>query len=189
MRSKRPSTEAVRHVAGGCLLLLALGSLVFAGWLPMRSTSTVAPGFLENIDTAIVVAYAGYPGCGDVCPAGMAMLSMARRSLADPSDTTMLFINLQRGTPHAVTSAYAEAFHPDFKSYTVAFDEADHLYEQLALRSFSTDESAASHSDSYYVFIRAQERWRIEHVYRRAPSSDQLVDDLERISTSLPKGT
>ena len=187
------STQALtpaRHIVGACLLLFAVSSLALAAMLPMQSSKGVELPFLDDSGAPIVVGFAGFPGCGDVCPAGMALLGHSARQLSVPDrqDVSLLFINLQRGTPASVSNAYARAFHPEFYSYTVALDESDLFYRELALRSFSPDESAVTHSGYFYVFVRERGHWRIQHVYRRPPAASQLVNDLESLAATLAKG-
>lgn len=173
-----------RHLAGACLLMLAVSSLVFAARLPMRSVDAIELPFLDGIKTHVVVAFAGFPGCGDICPAGMTVLGRVASELpADNRESvSLLFINLQYGTPPQQTANYAEAFSPAILSYNVSFDDTDVLYQGLALRTFDADDSPISHSGNFYVFVRNGEGWRIEHVYRRMPSATDLANRLARLS-------
>ncbi len=173
------------HHAGGVLLLAAsLLCLSLLPYLPTRAAhSTVLP-FLQDREGEVVLAYAGFAGCGDTCPRGLATLAAAYdlHTVSGSASLDLLFINVQRHAPAESTRAFAQAFHERFQVYTIGNDVAEYVYDELSLRSFDDNGRAAYHSDYVYVFTRHADSWRIERVYRQFPTIERLVADLRQLS-------
>lgn len=171
------------HIAGALLLILSISTLGLLALLPSRGDAGIQLPFLEDASSPVVVAFAGFPGCGTVCPRGLSVLDALHDSVHEgPSQRLdILFINIQQYTPSAVTAAYASSFNPEFSSYTVTPGDAKLVYDALSLRSFDNEEPIVSHSGFIYVFVQESGLWRIEHVYRNIPPPRQLVDDVNKL--------
>lgn len=178
-----PVLDGRQHAVGGGLVVVALASLMLVPYLPTTATHGTGLGFLEQINDPVVLAYAGFAGCGDTCPTRLAMLGGVydKYSETGATDLALLFINVQRDTPDAVTTAYARAFHDRFTGYSVSSDRADEVYRELALLTFDDSGRAARHSDYVYIFTYTDQEWRIHKVYRRVPGADRLLHDLQRL--------
>lgn len=171
------------HIAGVLLLILSVSTLGLLALLPSRGDAGIQLPFLEDTPAPIVVAFAGFPGCGTVCPRGLSVLDALYDGVHEEraGQLDILFINIQQYTPPAVTSAYASSFNPEFLSYTVTPEDATLVYDSLSLRSFDNEESIVSHSGFVYVFVEESGLWRIEHVYRKIPTPNQLVKDVNKL--------
>lgn len=191
--SPKVNTDAMalhKHIAGAGLLLCALATLALVPMLPARGAANIELPFLQDVQQPVVVAFAGYPGCGTICPTSLSLLSGVYRQIeSSDSQLGMLFINIQRDSSHETTAAYARDFHPEFLSYTVSSADADSVYRSLALQSFDDAGAAIAHSGLIYVFSKGQEGWRIEHVYRRPPSPDRLKVDLQNLTAAAQPDT
>ncbi len=173
-----------RHAAGVSLLLIAVSVLALLTLLPTRGSAGIQLPFLEEFESSTVVAFAGFSGCSSVCPTSLALMSEAYRDL-DPrarERVGLLFINILRNDPRGLEDKYAQAFHPDFLTYTVDSQEADTIYDTLSLESFDQPQRASSHTGFIYVFGREQNTWRIERVFRRTPSGTQLLSILRDLA-------
>jgi len=171
------------HIAGVLLLILSVSTLGLLALLPSRGDAGIQLPFLDDAPAPIVVAFAGFPGCGTVCPRGLSVLDALYDGVHEERahKLDILFINIQKYTPPAVTAAYASSFNPEFLSYTVTPEDATLVYDSLSLRSFDNEESMVSHSGFIYVFVQESGLWRIERVYRNIPPSSQLVDDINKL--------
>lgn len=171
------------HIAGVLMLLLSVSALGLITLLPSRGNAGIQLPFLEDVSSTVVVAFAGFPGCSTVCPRGLSVLDAFYDAV--PADHArgldVLFINIQKYTPPAITAAYASSFNRNFLSYTVLPEDVKLIHDSLNLRSFDNGDSALSHSGFIYVFIRESGLWRIEHVYRKIPTPSQLVTDVTRL--------
>ena len=183
--ARRPEAglTPARHLAGVSLLALAFGSLALLGLLPTRGAPGIELPFLDAASPPVVVAFAGYPGCGTVCPTSLALLGEVARGIdsAQRGRLGLLFVNVERDTPAYVTERYARAFHPEFRGYSVTSESAASVYRELSLASYASREQAAAHPGLVYVFAREGIDWRIERVYRRTPGSQELRRDLEQL--------
>ena len=184
--SERPPGACLtpgKHLAGVSLLALALGSLLLSGFLPTRGAAGLELPFLDEASPPVVVAFAGYPACGTVCPTSLALMGGALAGIepAARENLRLLFINVERDTPAAASERYAQAFHPEFHAYSLTGENAGRVYRELSLASYGDSDGAAAHTGYVYVFARAAGGWRIERVYRRLPSRRTLVQDLQRL--------
>lgn len=180
----RPPLTRAHHVGGTLLVILTLVSLSLVPYLPTRAAHETALPFLDGRDSTIVLAYAGFPGCGNTCPRGLASLAKVydRHISTGGAPLDLLFINVQQNSPAPVAHAFAQAFHEKFDVYTIRGRDADDVYRKLALRSYDDVGGAAYHSDAVYVFTQHSGSWRIEKVYRRFPSIDRLAADLAQLT-------
>lgn len=169
-----------KHLAGASLAVCAIATLGLLAFLPSQSAASVELPFLDEHMPPLVLAFAGYPGCGTICPTSLAAMSEAWRGIdeAGRNRAALLFVNIERDAAEDVSSAYARAFHPDFRAWAVSADSAAGVYRALALRSFESREQAAAHSGFIYLFARDGADWRIERVYRRSPDAAELRRDL-----------
>ena len=176
-----------RHAAGASLLALGLATLGLLALLPTRGSAGLELPFLDERMPPVVVAFAGFPGCGTICPASLATIRTAADALpaAGRAQLGLLFVNIERDAPPAQSEAYARAFHPDFRAYSLTSEDAAPVYRALALGSFASGEQAAAHSGYVYVFARADNGWRIERIYRRLPASGRLANDLHELVAAI----
>ncbi len=97
---ERPGAPAVSGTAavGGPFILTA------AGGRTMTEQDLLGRPFL---------IFFGFTSCPDVCPATLASVGAALRTLADPEQVAALFVTLdpERDTPE-IAGEYARAFHP-----------------------------------------------------------------------------
>ena len=179
-----PGATRAQHVGGVLLIAVALMFLAIVPLLPTRAAQPGSLPFLQDQDEAIVLAYAGFPGCGDTCPRGLAALASAHsiHEAAGGASTSLLFINVQRNTPEGLSEAFARAFHDEFRAYDVGASDAEALYDTLALRTFNDAGQAAYHSNFVYLFAKRKTGWQIEKVYRRFPSIERMAADLQQLA-------
>lgn len=183
---QRPVTRA-QHAGGAILLALALALVSLIPYLPSRAAHGTVLPFLYDRNGSVVLAYAGFPGCGDTCPRGLASLAevYTQHQASGGTGIELLFINVQRNAPDSSTRSFAEAFHAAFDIYTVGETEAEDIYRQLALRSYDEAGGAVYHSDYVYIFKRQANDWHIEKVYRSFPSIDRLLSDVRRLADTV----
>ncbi len=179
-----------QHVLGSLLLIVALSVLGLVPLLPARGASGLDAPFLNDAQRDIVVAFAGFPGCGTVCPTSLALMANAYRGLELPQNRRpeLLFINIQRDFDQDATDIYARAFHPDFGSHAVTSGDANTIYQSLSLTSYADVTSSTAHSGYIYIFVRDSFGWRIEDVYRTTPSERHLRDRLQRLAQRSDSG-
>lgn len=181
--SKRPLSRA-QHLAGTGMLLLALLLLGGVSLLPTRGAAGIDLPFLDPSQPPVVVAFAGYPGCGTVCPVSLSLMREAYRALppARQPRIGLQFVNIRRNADPVQTARFARAWHPDFRAYAVTAADAPSLYAGLALQSFGSSEAAEAHSGFIYIFVREAGAWRIEHVYRQLPAAAELLARLTHLA-------
>ncbi|MDO6459633.1 SCO family protein [Granulosicoccaceae sp. 1_MG-2023] len=169
-----------QHAAGLVLLALVPVFLLILPLLPARSApSAITLPFLENRSEAHVLAYLGYPGCTDICPTSLRLLSQARKSVlqeAPGTDLGLLFVNVQLDTPEAVTQAYARAHDPAFSGYSLRAEDRKALYSTLSARGYANGENPASHTGYIYLFSRKGEDWFLERVFLEPPARQALAE-------------
>lgn len=165
----------------------ALVTMLLVPYLPTSAALNSELRFLQEQNAPVVLAYAGFAGCGDTCPRGLASLAEIYKQNTSTSGPAMelLFINVARNTPVTATQAFARGFHEEFNVYTISADDADDVYDELSLVSYDDDGQAAYHSDFVYLFMRQSGRWRIEKVYRRFPTHNRVLADLQALPHAI----
>lgn len=177
-----PPLSARRHVAGVGLLVLAFATLALLPWLPSRGAQPLDLPALAAVRGEVVLAFAGYDGCGTTCPLALRVMGNAYDGLPGGvrSRVALLFVNLRVGSRHALSTAYARAFHPQFQAHAVTRDDAGAFYRALGVSASSEGATLARHAGFVYLFARRGDDWRVMHVFRRAPGVDDLQEALHR---------
>lgn len=171
----------IRHVAGGTLLALAFSLLLAIPLLPSRGASGLELPFLKDESPPIMMAFAGYPGCAETCPVSLNLMANAWQAIGSPEAVGLQFINIDPHTADSDTRAFAQAFHPSFRSFSVTLDNAEQLRKKLAVRSLN--DTAAGHNGLIFLFRRdGRSEWRIERLYSTIPTQEKLTADLWQLA-------
>ncbi|HBR96369.1 MAG TPA: hypothetical protein DD979_03200 [Gammaproteobacteria bacterium] len=180
-----------RHITGIALLIAGLSSLSAMTLLPNDSQKRYALPFLPGAGAPVQLVFAGYPGCGTVCPTALATLGQVATHFSARNDLTapdITFVNIALGTPHAVTQRYAKSWHESFRAYSLRREEASSVYRELALRTYGQYQDPASHSGNIYLFSRQNNTWQLAHVYRQLPGSDSIIRDVMTLGLAPTTG-
>lgn len=169
------------HAAGITLIILAISSLAAISALPDFSEKDYQLPFLPNSGKTAHLVFAGYPGCGSICPTSMALLKHVYSDIADkaefpPPDVT--FVNVELSTPLSVSMQYAQTWHKDFRGYSIQKDEAKTIYKELAVQSYSTNQDSSAHQGYIYLFSRKNQAWTLVHAYSQTPEVGEIISDV-----------
>lgn len=175
------------HLRGIVFIVSALSSVGFVHLLPSRSVDVIDVPFLELTDDPIIVAFAGFPECGTVCPVSLALLREVYQQVAVEKGLSLgvKFINIELNTPQNISEQYAKSFHPRFQAYSVRSQDAENLYKHLAIRTFDDRKGAADHSGYIFVFALDEDGWRVQRVFRRTPSVEEVVAQIVRTASRI----
>ena len=184
--SVRSRSVLVHNFGGVCLLALALGlGPVLLGSANLSSSRTIELPFLTDQSAPVVLAFAGFAGCGGVCPTGLADMALAYQQLSDVHKprVELLFVDVHANTPAELSLAYAQGFDPAFRAHAVRDTESDLFEDVLGLRTYPDAEAAASHPGYLYLFSRDAQGWRVNRFYRQFPVTSELAGRLSRIAS------
>lgn len=174
-------TKWQAHAAGIALIILAFSSLAAMSSLPGFSEKDYQLPFLPKSGKTVHLVFAGYPGCGSICPTSMSLLKHVYSDIADkaellPPDVT--FVNVELNTPRSVSTQYAQSWHKDFRGYSIHKDEANSVYKELAVQSYSTNQDSSAHQGYIYLFNREKEAWKLVKAYAEPPELGQIKNDV-----------
>lgn len=179
-RNARSETCSWRHhVVGVTMMLLTAGSLALIPLLPAKSESTIDLPFLSGIDSQVVIAFAGFPGCSTSCPTALRAMATAYEQSLTP-DVQLVFINVERHARNDLTTQYARAYHESFSGVTLTQSTASLFARELGLRSFGSTEAALAHSNNIYVLRRERDGWHIAEILRSSLQTQPLVASISR---------
>ncbi len=187
----RERTNFKTHFAGISLILLALSSLFLLSALPSSSVKPVVLPFLNKSLASSHLVFAGFPGCGDICPTNMLVLKQVAEHFVatnqfDSPDIT--FVNVELDMPHEISEMYAKSWHESIYGYSITSREADSIYSEIALRSFNETQDQKFHSGRIYLFQHVKGYWNINRVYQKTPSSSTIIRDVVALTKSKSKG-
>lgn len=178
---KAKHTKWQVHAAGISLIILAFASLAAMSALPGFSEKDYQLPFLPDSGKTAHLVFAGYPGCGSICPTSMALLKRIYTEIADkaeflPPDVT--FVNVELNTPLSVSMRYAQSWHKDFRGYSIQKNEANTIYKELAVQSYFTNQDSSAHQGYIYLFSRNNEAWKLVHAYAELPALGKIENDV-----------
>jgi protein SCO1/2 len=145
--------------------------------------------FLNDVDASRLLVFWGYVECGTVCPVSMVTLRQVYVDFRDqyPEEPlTVAFVGLATGNPidrPDAVAAYAGAFHPDFRGFTLAG-----LSLSEALREFGVtwrpslrNGDEISHTSFIYFLEKVDGEWILRHVYEDyPPDAGRILADLQK---------
>lgn len=174
-------TKWQTHAAGITLIILAFASLAAMSALPGSSEKKYQLPFLPDSGKTAHLVFAGFPGCGNICPTSMSLLKRVYSDIADdakflPPDVT--FVNVELSTPLSVSMQYAQSWHKDFRGYSIHKDEANTVYKELAVQSYSTSKESSAHQGYIYLFNRDNEAWKLVQAYAKPPELGKIKNDV-----------
>lgn len=171
-----------RHTGGLVLVIVSLATLALLPWLPARSASQLELPFLEEARADTVVAFAGFVGCGTVCPLGLQRIGDAYDRVGH-ADVDLLFINIERVAATDRSARWAQAFHTSFRAHVITDTEAARLYTALGLKSYPDSRTAPSHNGFIYVFRRGSHGWSIAAVFHNLPDTERLAATIKTLES------
>ena len=171
-----------RHTGGFALVLVSLATLAVLPWLPARSASRLDLPFLKEARADTVVAFAGFVGCGTVCPLGLQRIGDAY-DRSGQADVDLLFINIERVAEARQSAQWAQAFHTSFRAHVISDPEAALLHTALGLKSYPDIGTALSHTGFIYVFHRDERGWTIAAVFRDLPDTERLATTIRTLES------
>lgn len=145
---------------GGSLLLalLALCVLLALPRLPKGNVGVEAETFLpgRSDSASLVLAYFGFPGCVDTCPAALAELSMLRARLESQGlhrHVEFAFVNIDPWADGGALEAWMVGFDPAITAYLPGEQGLALLERRLGLVLRPVAGRGHSHAD-YFVLLR-----------------------------------
>jgi len=175
------------HLTGALLLALAVAFLLALPVLGRdaehrvdlpHSITTLAPPQARQL-----LVFAGFPGCGNVCPTTLRFLGAVYDDLtpATRARTAITFVNILADYPQDLSTAYARSFHQDFLGYSLTSSNRRVFYEQLGIRAGTSPGELAAHPGTLYLLQRdaGDAPWILERHYRSLPDRDRLRQDLD----------
>ncbi len=183
----------VRTLAGSALLaVLAVGVLLALPQLPKGHVDIDAEAFLLGRHDAapLVLAYFGFPGCADTCPAALAALSMLQIKLASlglDERVEFAFVNIDPWADRGALDAWMSGFNPAINAYLPGQEGLALLERRLGLVLRPVAGRGHSHAD-YFVLLRRSPdgAWTVIDRSRR-PDGTRL-ERLAREGTGDPRG-
>ena len=170
--------RAYVHIGGALFFIATLSSISLLPGITRDVHAHVplpfAEGALSDASHDVLVVFAGFPGCNDVCPTTLAYLDRADREL-DDTRVGFAFLNVLIDTPTQVSDAYAKSFNPTFVGYTVARDERADVYRRMGLKTDERPELIAEHKASLFIYTRSGADWALRRVLTTPPSMESFV--------------
>lgn len=143
----------------------------------------------DDYQEEVRLLFFGFTSCPDVCPATLAKLNKAIKSLPEPlqAEVTPLFVSVDpdRDTPEKI-----ETYVDFFGEQTVGLTGNEAALRRLAKRyrtTFGYDEPdergnyAVSHSSAVYVF---DQQGQARLLFQSGLPAEQIADDLQRLLDS-----
>ncbi|MCC5862606.1 MAG: SCO family protein [Gammaproteobacteria bacterium] len=149
----------LRTLAGSLLLaLLALCVLLALPRLPKGDLAVDAEAFLpeRSNNAPLMLAYFGFPGCVDTCPAALAELSILRARLESMDlhgRVEFAFVNIDPWADRGALDAWMRGFDPAITAYLPDEDGLALLERRLGLVLRPVAGRGHSHAD-YFVLLR-----------------------------------
>lgn len=173
------------HHLLGCTLLA--GVIVTASALPLlvgEVDATVSLPFGGEAEMEagkdVLVVFAGFPGCSDICPTTLSYLSRVHEKVDDPR-LAVAFLNILFDTPEQESRDYARAFNPDFIAYSPDISAQQALYQQMGLLGSTERSEVANHSGNTFVYQRSGGQWLLQRVYAVLPQEAGMASDIQEI--------
>lgn len=166
-------------LVGSGLIVLALVLMLALPSLPLASSRDVSLPFLSGIGERQVLVATGYVGCGDVCPANLALLASVRAARVDAEKPALVFVNVDLGSTTEVSATYARSFDASFNSYVLTPSDVSDVEAALSLRAYSDGKDLVNHLGTIFLFERSgDQRWQLRRAFLRDVSRDVLLSAL-----------
>jgi cytochrome oxidase Cu insertion factor (SCO1/SenC/PrrC family) len=166
------------HICGALFFVATLSSITLLPGITRDVHAHVPLPFagaaMNDAEHDVLVVFAGFPGCNDVCPTTLAYLDRAHRKLGD-TRVGIAFLNVLIETPPQVSDAYAKSFNSAFFGYTVAPEERAAVYRQMGLQADERPERVAEHKASLFIYTRKGAGWALRRVLTTPPSMESFV--------------
>lgn len=138
---------------------------------------------LSDYRGKLVLVYFGYTFCPDICPATLANVGQALRSIgAKADDVQLIMVSLDPGrdTPEKL-AAYVNHFHPSFIGITGTQEQVDTVASLYGIFYEKTEGSAATdylidHTATLLVIDR---EGYLKLVFPFGVTSEEIADDLK----------
>jgi len=181
-----------KHVLGCALLVAAFGLLAVGAVVPSTSLGNVPLPLDQTLvaskDNQVLVLFAGYPGCSEVCPTAMRKLAVAHQGTTQAAAIGVTFVNLQLDASDSDSLAYAQSFAPEFKGYSLKSAQQQEMYAALAIDGSNDVRELERHRGYVYVFARRIGGWQLEKVYARLPAPQALARQLDQLLLTVRQG-
>jgi hypothetical protein len=178
--------ELAIGLALGTLCLLVL---LAVPRLPKGALAVDGDAILEGRlrDAPLVLAYFGFPGCTDTCPAALAELAALHRIAHDQRLSHVLefaFVNIDPLADREALDAWLAGFDPAIVGYLPGPEGLALLERRLGLVLRPVAGPGASHAD-YFVLLRRDSEgdWQVIERSRRPDAARVL-----RLARDLPEG-
>jgi protein SCO1 len=172
------SSHTLKNTLGIVLVILSCAWLFALPFLPLSGNKAIAADLLPANHGAYALVFFGYPGCNQICPATLRVMSEVRH---DAPEVELVFINLDWKLSAHTSTAYARYFHPDFLVYHLDAHALIGLLEAFSVSFSRTESQLVSHSDYLYLLNKDLPYWRIRHVYRNPAQPKAILSDLKQL--------
>ena len=177
----RPDNSKHTHIIGISLMALLPAIALLIPAIPLRGNTVMELPFLDSNKKGKVLVFGGFPECSSICPTSLSEIQQAYKQykeITNKNDLRILFLNIKLDTPEAITRAYAKSFHDDFEGYSLRSSQASHLYKTLALKTFTSETTSASHKGFIYLFTTSDNQSRLERVFNYDTKQEQIIKHL-----------
>ena len=159
---------------------------LFITSIPLNSNTKVNLQFLNDTQHDKVLMFGGFPECSLSCPTSLSTLRQTYIEYlksSNKNDLGVIFVNIRRDTPQAVSQSYVSSFHPDFDAYSTTTEDTKNLYTSLGLQTFPQDSQNINHQGRIYFFHNSDKHWRIKKVFNSDVEKQTLLKQLNEITS------